>query len=347
MINSWFFFWSFVKNEIIDVALFIINNNGTVNTTFDSNGYKEINPNIKSSGGAIIFNDGNYFLLGSTSISGNLYNPVRIMLTKVDENGNIITSYGTSGFTLVTIPTSATYLSIYEAQLFDNKFYVNLNLYSNNNHDALFNFDATTGESLSYIGSAHKYYQKVDNDGLYMTHYYPGSDILNNNNTFNLSKLNPNGILDTTFNNTGVFFYEFDFSAPLANDGDSQSMIFIKEPNGKFLIAGFTYDAFISTYSDFSAIRITDSSLGVNNASNNKISVYPNPFQNKVFFKSPTLIKKIEVYDLIGRKIIEPSFEYDNTSTSIDLSKITVKGNYLIKILTENDEIITEKIVKN
>jgi uncharacterized delta-60 repeat protein len=331
----------------VSLLLFKINNNGTVDTTFDSNGYKEINPNILSSGGAIIPNAGNYFLLGTTKVN-NLYDSTRIMLTKVDENGNIITSYGTNGFTLIPIPHGASYSSIYEAQLLDDKFYVNLNLYTSHNHDALFDFDATTGESLFFIDSVHKYYQKADNDGIYMTDYYPGSDILNNNNSFNLSKLSPDGIPDTTFNNTGIFSYEFDFSAPLANDGDSQSMVFIKEPNGKFLIAGFAYDAFISNYSDFAAIRIVDSSLGLNTTqADNKITMYPNPFDTKVFLKSKAIIKSIEIYDLIGRKIAEPPFQYEFATTTIDLSKITEKGNYIIKITTNNGEIVSEKLIKN
>jgi uncharacterized delta-60 repeat protein len=327
--------------------LFKVNGNGILDTTFNSIGYKEINQNFNTSGGSIIAQDGNYILLGTTTIIDTPYSISKLLLTIVDENGNINNSFGTNGFKTILLGNSnPVNITINDAQLLDNKFYANIT-YSDplNTFDALFIFDSESTQTLSLTSIIGRLFHKVTNEGLFMTKYYPCGNISSCNNVFNISKINPNGTLDTTFNNNGSYSYEFNYGGMFPNNGDSQSYVFIKEPNGKFLIAGFVYPSFGT--SDFSAIRIVDSSLEINNETmDNEITIYPNPFDNIISLNNISQVKTIEIYDLIGRRIDQPKFYYENNNTTVDLSKINESGNYIIKITTENNEIITKKLIK-
>lgn len=88
------------------------------------------------------------------------------------------------------------------------------------------------------------------------------------------------------------------------------------------------------------------SSLGLNNNSiKNNIKAYPNPFTNQLTIEAYETIYKVEIYNLLGQKVI--SFEINNpteNSVNTDLSELA-QGNYLAKIYTElNVESI--KIIK-
>ncbi|HUH51330.1 MAG TPA: T9SS type A sorting domain-containing protein [Flavobacterium sp.] len=71
----------------------------------------------------------------------------------------------------------------------------------------------------------------------------------------------------------------------------------------------------------------------------NKISIYPNPVSDMLYFEATdTIIEKIMVFDLSGRKILEQN-QVNNLSVS-DLQK----GNYILKIVSDKG-IQTEKII--
>ncbi|MBC7605630.1 MAG: T9SS type A sorting domain-containing protein [Burkholderiales bacterium] len=72
----------------------------------------------------------------------------------------------------------------------------------------------------------------------------------------------------------------------------------------------------------------------------------PNPFQDKISFNLDTPILKIEVCDLLGRKIASPEFQLENENVTVDLSKIIEIGIYLIKIFKGDGKCLVEKIIK-
>lgn len=80
--------------------------------------------------------------------------------------------------------------------------------------------------------------------------------------------------------------------------------------------------------------------LGLNDNSIQKISIYPNPTSDKLFFKSTiTENFKVSVFDILGKKVIEESF---NTNNSLDVSQLHT-GIYIIKF---DDYNTTFKFVK-
>lgn len=83
--------------------------------------------------------------------------------------------------------------------------------------------------------------------------------------------------------------------------------------------------------------------VGTNQVQNIKISTYPNPAQDQLFVDYNTGIARIEIYNLMGAKILnystEPSKWYNISSLD--------NGVYLLKfITTENNILRTIKLIK-
>ena len=81
--------------------------------------------------------------------------------------------------------------------------------------------------------------------------------------------------------------------------------------------------------------------LGINNNALSIITMYPNPTSDFLNIKSDQKISKIEIYDMSG-KLVQTS-KMNNEKVSV--SKLP-KGNYLIKLQTENG-VVNSKFIKN
>lgn len=334
------------------LLLFKINANGSVNTTFNAAGYKEITLNIKTTGASIIPYNNSYLVLGSTKVSASPF-VIQILITEVDANGTVNTSFGSNGFKTIPFAEGGVLASeIHEVQLLNNTLFMNLDVSLSwaglSRKLSAYNLD--TDQTLFYLGVNEYMSYNVSNDGILLSDYCVQCCATGTpsacDNTFKLKKLNLDGSLQTSFHLNGLYSYEFNYGGPFPTFGDSRPYVFIKGTDGKILIAGFVYAQFGTN--GFSAIRISEGALGLDNleASHN-IAIFPNPFTDKIYFKPNGPIKAVEVYDFIGRKIAEPELKYESGIAVVGLSKITQKGTYLMKIITEEGEIITEKIIKN
>lgn len=72
-------------------------------------------------------------------------------------------------------------------------------------------------------------------------------------------------------------------------------------------------------------------------------NIYPNPFHDKITIETDFAIKKYNVFDLIGKKIIEVE---SNDKLNSELTKLN-SGTYLLQLQSEDNLIITKKIIKN
>ena len=70
------------------------------------------------------------------------------------------------------------------------------------------------------------------------------------------------------------------------------------------------------------------------------LKIYPNPFQDVIHIKSKEEIAKIELYNLIGQKIISM-----NNRNSISTNQLQ-SGVYLIHITDSKGNALVEKVVK-
>ncbi|HTO35279.1 MAG TPA: T9SS type A sorting domain-containing protein [Flavobacterium sp.] len=87
------------------------------------------------------------------------------------------------------------------------------------------------------------------------------------------------------------------------------------------------------------AIRLVrNANLSTNHIDKSDIKIYPNPVQDILNIESQETVLSVEVFDLLGKKILV------SKDKTIDVSKLK-NGIYLLKINTENG-VLTEKIMK-
>ena len=92
-------------------------------------------------------------------------------------------------------------------------------------------------------------------------------------------------------------------------------------------------------FDDFNVTNLTLSTNPVQDVSN--VHVYPNPASDYLFINSETLMQKVEIIDVTGKKVLELS----NLKTQqINISNLT-KGIYFIKLYSNYDW-STKKIIK-
>ncbi len=88
------------------------------------------------------------------------------------------------------------------------------------------------------------------------------------------------------------------------------------------------------------ATEVVLGNVSINNATESKYSIYPNP-TNGIVTVEGTKDAQIIVYNMIGEIIY--SNDKSNENTTIDLSSFAA-GNYIVKIIS-NDEVTTQKII--
>ena len=73
---------------------------------------------------------------------------------------------------------------------------------------------------------------------------------------------------------------------------------------------------------------------------NNTISLYPNPALEVLNVRSTNKISKIEVYDLLGRKVAS-----NNNASDVNVAALG-KGAYIVKVAQENGSVIAKQFIK-
>ena len=73
---------------------------------------------------------------------------------------------------------------------------------------------------------------------------------------------------------------------------------------------------------------------------NNTISLYPNPAQEVLNISSSNSITKIEVYDLLGKKVAS-----NNNASNVNVAALG-KGAYIVKVVQENGSVVAKQFIK-
>lgn len=71
-------------------------------------------------------------------------------------------------------------------------------------------------------------------------------------------------------------------------------------------------------------------SLGTDNVQNSKVSVYPNPVHEVLYFKNADKVNSVEVYNMVGQKVLSTTAI---AKDGLDVSKLS-KGAYVVKVQT-------------
>jgi hypothetical protein len=82
--------------------------------------------------------------------------------------------------------------------------------------------------------------------------------------------------------------------------------------------------------------------LGINDVefANNTIAFYPNPAQEVLNVSSANSITKIEVYDLLGKKVAS-----NNNAKNVNVAALG-KGVYIVKVAQENGSVVAKRFIK-
>ena len=103
--------------------------------------------------------------------------------------------------------------------------------------------------------------------------------------------------------------------------------------------AGSTNGTFTINYIEFDYAEtagLADSNL----SDENSIHLFPNPVKNILSIKSPSILKKLEVFNVLGQKVMGR----ENTN-SLNVTKLN-SGAYILKTMNENGAISTKKFIK-
>jgi len=108
-------------------------------------------------------------------------------------------------------------------------------------------------------------------------------------------------------------------------------------------VIGSVLDLTNSVYIDSIVFdNVIPSALGIADFgnTNNSISLYPNPAQEVLNISSSNSITKIEVYDLLGKKVAS-----NNNASVVNVATLG-KGAYIVKVVQENGSVIAKQFIK-
>jgi hypothetical protein len=146
------------------------------------------------------------------------------------------------------------------------------------------------------------------------------------------------------FDNDGDWhFLSIPFTAFIPESGTfsltSVTEVFVLRSNAGATLVGGVND-------DFSIDNIylsTSQVLSLDDFTIDTFNMYPNPASNNLTIKSKFNIEKINIYNILGKKVLEVSPNTNNTNIDISAFK---KGLYLVQ-MDSNGKSNTSKLVKN
>ena len=147
---------------------------------------------------------------------------------------------------------------------------------------------------------------------------------------------------DITFKKPdGTVLYEWTFQATWGADYPSAYVQWVFPVDGTWPQGVYTIEAVFAgnTYETIFGVGTT---LGVDDLQKTKISVYPNPTKGHVYIESNSLLEQMEVYDLLGRRVIER--KVDSEKIALNFRNLN-SGVYLVVIHSEGKKTV-RKIVK-
>ena len=321
------------------IIYFKADQSGNIDTSFDVNGYKQLDV-AYGDGYCIKYLNGQILLIGITESFSNNTPYQDMVLTKVNTNGVVDTAYGNMGYKVVSLEGGGTNV-IKGVEISGDEMFVNYNYaYSfttNGNH--LLNYNLATDVIMYDDTPLYNYHLKIYDNQPYISGYQRCPSLTDNAcaRDFILKRLDATGAVDATFNNTGSFTYNFLMAGPWSSE--DRSGPFVRDDNGRMLIAGYTHG-------NFGMIRIGDaSSLSVHSVSRNLASIAPNPFSDVVFVSGIENLTAVELIDLEGRVISHPDYSIVENGYRVDLSGISQTGIYFLKT-TAAGTVHSFKIVK-
>jgi uncharacterized delta-60 repeat protein len=244
------------------------NANGTLDTTFGTNGYTNLDPSVQSDGirALGILSDGTIVGMGHQYLSTPYYAEFAAMV-KLDANGIPISTFGTNG---VLIPGSFTNVSmILGMQIVNDDIYTSGYMYNASGNqlvctaklDAFGTADPNFGTNGITLTQPSTNPWSIGYDILLSPDNYiyvcgtSGFGGIANPRDFVILRYAMSGQLDLNFNSTG---YNVISIGPSFDDANALE----RQADGKIVLAGFTADLTSTTYNDFALARFLTAAPG-------------------------------------------------------------------------------------
>ena len=162
------------------------------------------------------------------------------------------------------------------------------------------------------------------------------------------STFNENQIIPIGFRTQVEELQEYTFSLGLIEGEEISNATIYLQDNLLHTVTNLseTNYSFTSEEGNFSnrfLIYFREGTLGLNEVTNNTVSLYPNPVANQLTISSISKVSKISIFDLSGR-LIRVINANEQTNLTIDLSQLS-SATYLIKVENQKGS-ITKKIIK-
>lgn len=308
-----------------------LNNDGSLDTTFGTNGYTYVNfahyaaEETEFPQQLYEQPDGKLVITGTiqSSTTNGVTGTARLL-----NNGQLDTSFGING-KIITNAGGTNEWGNYITKTAENKYLLNISSTNSNGirTTALFklNYDGSIDTSFGTNGI-------LTDTNYYDINLQPDGKILRggmSNSPFTVYRNNSDGSLDTSFGTNGML------STPIFYYSYINKLAFLQ--NNKLLAAGYTYngDSQILAFARYTNLILGELEFTSNE---NNYMVYPNPIEEQATFsynlKEATDVT-IELIDLQG-KIIQTIVKNENQiagqyQQAIHLPSIVSAGNYILR----------------
>ncbi|XMO86036.1 T9SS type A sorting domain-containing protein [Algibacter sp. AS12] len=324
------------------------NNNGTLDTTFGTNGITQIDLGHAVTNEEIQVINLELYNNNEILVTGTVYLPDNDMpagdpksnefALKASSNGVLDSDFGNNGFTIYYDLTPNHALTNTSYILPNEKIFMSVDGVGgvNNSQTGLLrlNGDGSIDTSFGNNGIL-----KLFNHSFYIYDFFDSQTdnniyVLgegNNNEIFHaLIKINENGISDVSFADNGTLIIDIELdNVENLNSG-------IELSDGKILVSGHNEneDGFVMTrFFKENQLNISDTALKT-------VALYPNPVRNEINIKSTQAINQLQIYQIDGKLVYN---QYLNTNLA-DVSLLKA-GLYIVKAFSEN-KVETFKINK-
>lgn len=314
-----------------DFVLIRYNSDGSLDTTFDTDGIARLNLNLTNEViyDIALLNDGKIIAVG---YQGNTNDD--IFIVRFNTNGSLDTAFGTSGYFIHDFASNHNYATAV-ALSSDNKIVIG-GRYTNG---------TITSPFVARLNAGGTFDNTFDTDGILIltNEEYIEDVVLQSdnkiltfgivNNMFGVSKINANGTFDANFGTNGKVETLVNTQYCFGKNGALQS-------DGKIVMVGGTYG---SPFMKYGVVRYhNDAPLSKMDLLAANFKIYPNPTEGEfiIHTDSNELGATVSVYNFLGQKIKE--FKIDSTISTQFLNK----GMYILE-MEKQGKISTGRLIVN
>lgn len=328
-----------------DFGMARFNTDGSVDTTFGTNGKTNVNIGPANDFGraAVLQTDGKIIICGySNNSSGDSFSIIRL-----NNDGSLDTNFGTNGKIYYNIPTKN--YCVAESIVLQSDGKIVLAGHADGDFALLrYNTNGTLDTTFGNLGYTITDFANSQ-DKSYAIAIQNGNKIILGGHGFEtgntglfhaaMARYDTNGNLDTTFSSDGKMV----LSMAIYNDGIESMYI---QPDGKMLFGGYS-QADNSSSTEYVLFRLNTTTLSTSESflDQSQIKIFPNPTNSNITvdIKEELINSNIFITNLQGQTLRQSKLS--SIIESIDLSELA-SGIYILTLQKE-DKRYSQKIIKN